>query len=82
MPTPRKEWIRPAEAARILDVARATVTYRAGTGRYRSKRNEETDTLLVNRSDVVKDKPRSDREKRERALARAARTTPLPASAA
>lgn len=58
----KPEWIRPAAAARILGVARATVTYRAGTGRYRMKHDPETGVTLVSRADV-------EREAKEQAAA-------------
>lgn len=58
MPEPRKsEWIRPSVAAEMLGVARGTVVYRAGQGRYATKRDRATGLTLVRRSDIEKDMP-------------------------
>jgi hypothetical protein len=58
MSTDRKpDWIRPSVAAEMLGVARGTVVYRAGQGRYRAKVEPATGVTLVRREDVERDIP-------------------------
>ena len=58
MPTARKsEWIRPSVAAAMLGVARGTVVYRAGQGRYATKVDRATGVTLVRRADIERDVP-------------------------
>ena len=55
MPRTRKlTWISAGEAAPIAGLTRTGVLYRALSGRYRSKKDERTGTLLVHRGDVEK----------------------------
>lgn len=51
----KTEWIRPYIAARLLKVARNTVMYRAGQGRYGTKLDENTGMTLISRRDVERD---------------------------
>ncbi len=61
MPNARKsEWIRPSVAADMLGVARGTVVYRAGQGRYATKVDKATGVTLVRRSDIERDMQEKD----------------------
>jgi hypothetical protein len=53
--TRKLEWISAAQAAPIAGLTRTGVLYRALSGRYRSKKDERTGTLLVNRRDVERE---------------------------
>ncbi len=73
----KPEWIRPSVAADIIGITRSAVVYRAGQGRYRTRREAATDTLLVNRRDVEADVAKTTAMK---AKAAAAANPPLKAT--
>lgn len=75
MPKTRKlEWISPGQAAPIAGLTRTAINYRALKGQYRSKQDERTGTLLVNRKDVERE---ARKERREQAAKAAAETGDL-----
>ena len=60
MPVLKKsEWIRPSVAAAMLGVARGTVVYRAGQGRYATRVDQATGVTLVNRRDIEREARRA-----------------------
>lgn len=66
--TRKLPWISAAEAAPIAGVTRTAINWRALSGRYRSKKDERTGTLLVFRKDVE----REAKKEREAATAETA----------